>query len=102
MSKSRYNNYWYGIVLKMIKQYPEIKADTSMQSYIFTRAIEKALDETRMLQDGELRAQAMDMIYFRQTMTTDGAARKVAVSRGTMLRWCQSFVRMVAKNAGYI
>jgi len=101
VSKSRYSNYWYGIVLKMIKQYPEIKSDTSLQAYIFVRAIEKALQETKQLPDGELRVKSMEMIYFTEAVTIDGAAQRVNVSRGTMLRWSQSFVRMVARNAGY-
>lgn len=103
MSKSRYKNYWYGIVLRMVKEYPEIRAGTSMQEYIFSHAIERALEETAAIKDtGADRVQAMKWIYFEDRMTLDGAADRLHVSRGTMLRWSQAFVRMVARNAGYI
>ena len=103
MSKSRYKNYWYGIVLRMIKQYPEIRDGTSMQEYIFSRAIEKALEETAAIKEtGPDRVQAVRWIYFEDSKTIDGAADRCHVSRGTMLRWLQSFVKLVARNAGYM
>ena len=103
VSKSRYKNYWYGIVLKMIKQYPEIRQGTSMQEYIFTRAIEKALEDTGAIKEtGQLRVQAVRWIYFEDSKSVDGAADRCNVSRGTMLRWLQAFVRQVARNAGYM
>lgn len=103
MSKSRYKNYWYGVVLRMIKEYPEIRAGTSLQEYIFTHAIEKALEETAAIKEtGKDRVQAVRWIYFEDRYTLNEAAYRLNVSRGTMLRWLQAFVRMVARNAGYM
>lgn len=102
MSKSRYTNYWYGVVLRMIKEYPEIKRGNSMQEYIFARAIEKALEDTMAIPDtGPLRVQAMRWMYFEDKLTIDGAADRCNVGRRTMQNWSQAFVRMVAKNAGW-
>ena len=102
MGKSRYRNYWYGIVLKMLQRYPGIKDEETIQSSIFTMAINKALDETRELPDGELRITAMEMIYFKGTHSIDGAALELHSSRRTIQRWCSSFVYLVGKHAGYV
>lgn len=101
MIKSRYKNYWYGVVRKMLQNYPSIKKDKNIQSCIFSMAIEKAIEETKKLPDGELRYRAVDMIYISSTHSIDGAALEVQASRRTVQRWCSKFVYMVGVNAGF-
>lgn len=99
--RRRYANYWYGIVLKMLKSYPAIKSENTIQTSIFVNAIERALDDTEALQDGDLRIKAIELIYFEDAVNIDGAACRLNCSRRTVQRWMSSFVRLVGKYAGY-
>ena len=56
MSRPKY--YWYGIVKKMIMRYPQIKEEKSIQTGIFVNAIEKALKETKEMENGDTRIEA--------------------------------------------
>lgn len=64
------------------------------------QAIEKALKTTRRGPDGKIRVRIIEMIYFRNTHTIEGAAQQVHVSYSTAWRWADTFVRLVGKNLG--
>ena len=64
------------------------------------QAIEKALRTTRRGPDGKIRVRVLDMVYFRNTHTIEGAAQQVHVSYKTAWRWTDNFVRLVGKNLG--
>ena len=99
MSRPKY--YWNGMVQKMIKRYPKLKDEKTPQAGIYIKSIEKALDETSKLPNGELRVQAIETIYFDKTKTVDGIALDLNYSPIQIRRWLNSFVNLVGKNAGF-
>lgn len=99
--KSRYKDYWYGAVLQIVKSYDKLKSEESEQAKLYLYAINEALEEIRKMPDGDFRVRAMEMIYLKRTHTIDGAALEVYTSDRTMKRWCNTFIRTVAKKAGF-
>ena len=63
-------------------------------------AVEKALRKTKRLPDGELRCRFLDMVYFKQSKTMQGAAMVLHADYTTVLRWNRAFVYLVADNLG--
>jgi hypothetical protein len=101
MSRSRYKNYWYGIVKKMVQRYPDLKNEMTMQSAIMSNAIENAIADTKLLPDGERRVKAVEIVYVKGSENIDGAAIKLYASRRTVERWLSSFINLVGKYGGY-
>lgn len=99
--KSRYRTYWYGMVLQAVKRFPEIERDDSVMSNILTVAVYKTLREMEKLPDGHLRVRAVRMIYFDKSHTEEGVAMALNVSRATVQRWLNYFIRSVGKYAGF-
>ena len=99
MSKPRY--YWNGIVKKMVMRYPKLNDEKSSQAGIFVKSIEKSIEETKNLPNGELRVQAIEDVYFNQTKTVNGVALEMNYSWRTIQNWLNSFVNLVGKNAGF-
>lgn len=98
----RYKNPWYGFVLQVVKRYPGIKSEETIQAQIFIHAIEKALREQKELKHGEERLKAFKMIYFDKSHNIDGAAQRLYFSRKTVENWCRSFIKMVMKYSGFV
>lgn len=98
---SRPRHYWYGIVKKMVMQYPELKNDGSKQAAEYVEAINKCLEDTRQMDEGENRLKAIDMVYFKKTETKIGAANILHYSDRTITRWLNSFVNAVGRQVGF-
>lgn len=94
--------YWYPNVLNMIKRYPGIKNEDTIQACIFTRAIERSIEDTLKLEYGDNRIKAIDMMCFRGTHSSEGVALELNFSSRTIQRWKRDFVYAVAKYAGYL
>lgn len=99
MSQPRY--YWYEAVKKMIKMYPKIKNEHTVQATIFGHAIEDALEETKKLPNGDLRVKAVMDILIDQTSTYEGVGLQIHYDWRTIQNWVNSFVKLVGKKAGY-
>lgn len=63
-------------------------------------AVEKAIKTTRRGPDGKIRMKVVELVYFRNTHTIEGAAQKVHVSYNTAWKWTDSFIRRVGDNLG--
>lgn len=63
-------------------------------------AVSEAINATKRMYCGELRLQMVDLMYWRQTHTLEGAALKVHVSVPTAKRWNGVFVYLVAEKYG--
>ena len=60
-------------------------------------AVEKALQKTKHMPDGDLRLKLNEGTYFsRNPITMEGAAVRLYVSYSTALRWNKDFIYMVA------
>ena len=60
-------------------------------------AVEKALQRTGKMPDGDLRLKFIQLIYFTREVNIEGAAMRLYVSRSTALRWNMDFMYMVAR-----
>lgn len=63
-------------------------------------AVEKAAKTTRRGPDGKIRMKVVELVYFRDTHTIEGAAQHVHVCYNTAWKWSDSFIRLVGKNLG--
>lgn len=100
---SRYSNYWYGVVVKLVQIYPMLdEDDTTEQTIRAKEAIERSLEKTRNMKEGEARIKAVRMIYFDKTHNLDGAAMVLHYHWRTVQNWMNDFIRLVGKEAGYM
>ena len=99
MSKPRYG--WWGYVKWMIRQYPARKDQHIQGNALKERqAVQQAVDETAQMENGEERLQVIDLVFFRQTHTLEGAAMMIPCSYMTARRWHNDFIKKVARNYG--
>lgn len=58
-------------------------------------AVMQAIITTGRYRNGELRLRIIDMVYWKQTYTLEGAAKKCYVSERTAYNWHNDFVALV-------
>lgn len=63
-------------------------------------AVRAAIRETKRLRDGAEQLKLIDMVFWRQTHTLQGAAEVCHVSYRTARRWHGSFILTVARYFG--
>lgn len=97
----RPKNYWYGIVRQMVRRYPQLMMEQNIQSGIFCKAIEKTIEETAKLPNGNDRLKVVDVVLFTKTKTVEGVAIDVNYSERTVQSWINSFINAVGRNAGF-
>ena len=65
-------------------------------------AVEQAIWETVSLPDGASRVRIIDLVFWRQSHTLEGAAQAVHLSYRTARRRQNEFIRLVAEKMGLI
>ena len=101
MSKPRYR--WWGYVKSMIRNYPAVQDKYCQGNTLKERmAVQKAIDETKCMENGVERLQVIDMVFFKQTHTLEGAAQIVPCSDRTARRWHTDFIKLVAREYGLL
>ena len=63
-------------------------------------AVEQALWETASLPDGAARVRIIDLVFWRQSHTLEGAAQAVHLSYRSAQRRQNAFIRLVAQQMG--
>lgn len=101
MSKPRYR--WWSYVKAMIRNYPTL-VDRYIQGPALREreAVQRAIDQTEQMVDGKERLQVIDLAFFRQTHTLEGAAVLIPCSERTARRWHTDFIKAVAKEFGLL
>ena len=66
------------------------------------QAVNSAIMATKTYKDGEIRLQMLNLIFWKQSHTLQGAALKVHVSGRTARRWHTEFIRLVASFYGLL
>lgn len=100
MSKPRYG--WWGYVKWMIRQYPARQDRYCQGSTLKERqAVQQAIDETENMENGKERLQVIELVFFRQTHTLEGAALMVPCHYKTAQKWHNDFIRLVASKYGF-
>ena len=65
-------------------------------------AVQRAIELTRRMPNGELRLRIIDLVYWKRTHTVEGAAMKVGYSADWGKRLHGNFVLLVAKCYGLV
>lgn len=101
MSKPRYR--WWSYVKAMIRNYPTL-VDRYIQGPALREreAVQRAIDQTEQMVDGKERLQVIDLVFFRQTHTLEGAAMMIPCSYDLAQRYHAQFIKLVAKNFGLL
>ena len=87
----------------MIRQYPSRQDRYCQGNALKERiAVQQAIDETDRMENGKERLQMVDLVFFRQTHTLEGAAMMIPCSERTARRWHTDFIKLVAKKYGVI
>lgn len=97
MNKKRYK--WWGYIKAIVREYP--KKHPSELSGVELReyeAVKKAVDATRMMQNGVARIKVIGLMHWSGTRTLEGAAFAASCDRATAARWQRRFFEEVAKN----
>lgn len=87
----------------MIRAYPTLEEKLCQGTEGREReAVCKAKEATCALADGKDRLRLVEMVFFKQTHTLDGAAQEIPCSLRTARRWHRDFIRQVAKEFGLL
>lgn len=87
----------------MIRAYPRLKNTTCQGTEALEcAAVEKAKEYTLAMPDGTERIRLIDLVFFSQTHTLEGAAIALNCSLRTARRWHTDFIRQVAKEFGLL
>lgn len=101
MSKTRY--IWWGYVKNMIRRYPARKDRPCAGNDLREReAVERAVRQTMRLDNGQDRLRVVELVFWQQTHTLEGAAMMVPCSERTARRWHTEFIRLVAREYGLL
>lgn len=101
MSKPRYR--WWGYIKAIIRNYPALENRGCQGVALKERqAVQAAIDQTRDMESGTERLQVIDLVFFKQTHTLEGAALMVPCGYETAKRWVQQFIKAVSRNMGLL
>ena len=101
MSKPRYG--WWGYAKWIIRQTPR-REGVALEGKAADEqaAVYRALKEIMNKPDANARLMLIDLVFFKQTHTLDGAAQAVSCSERTARRWSSEFIMAVAKEFGLL
>lgn len=87
----------------MIRQYPAREGKYIQGKALDERmAVQRAIDQTMKMDNGQDRLRVVDLVFFKQTHTLEGAALMVPCSERTARRWHTEFIKLVAKEYGLL
>lgn len=62
------------------------------------KAVTDAIEQTERLNNGTWRLKLIDLVFFKQTHSLEGACLKCSTSSRTGRRWHTEFIRTVCEN----
>lgn len=65
-------------------------------------AVRKAIEETQKLDTGEERLRMIRLVFWDRTHTLEGVSQKSHRCKRTIVQWHGDFIRLVAKEFGFI
>lgn len=85
----------------MIRQYPAREGKYIQGKALDERmAVQRAIDQTMKMDNGQDRLRVVDLVFFKQTHTLEGAALMVPCHYETARHWHTDFIKLVAKEYG--
>ena len=103
-TSKRRTNWWRGIKA-IIREYPNYinRADKlSCAEKADFEAVKNAIYQTRMLRNGEMRMEMIDLVFWKQSHTLSGAAMQFPFCEREVRQWHTDFIRLVGRNRGLI
>lgn len=94
---------WWGYIQAILRKYRVVRNEKDLHGIDAREAsaVRTAIEKTStILADGQSRVQLIDALYWRRTLTMDGAALEQHVSYRTALRWHGDFIKLVAYEMG--
>lgn len=99
MSKPRYK--WWGYVKAIVRSYPYMRErEMNDAERKECAAVEEAIKQTMDRPSGREQLKLVELVFFKQTHTLEGAAMAIPCSYVTAKRWQQQFIVRVARNRG--
>ena len=81
MSKPRYR--WWGYIKSIIRNYPALEGRYCQGTSLKERmAVQRSIEQTERMENGKERLQVVDLVFFKQTHTLEGAAMMVKAVKG--------------------
>jgi DNA-binding NarL/FixJ family response regulator len=99
VNKARYTNWWYNVVLSLIKECARGR-HSSPQLQNIEKAMEKAVKATAVYDNWEYRNKAIYLIFYKGYSTLK-VANELHFSEVTIKRWKSEFVNKVGYFAGF-
>lgn len=102
MAKHRTNILWWGYAKRVAREYGLFQK-TPEESYIRqfeSEAVQRAIEKTKLLRDGEERLKLIDLVFFKQSHSLQGASIKCFISYETAVNWHGDFIRLVGVEMG--
>ena len=81
--------------LKALREYPKAKKRNSPEDQAIIRAVEEALADQKDNDNGAERLRMVELFYFQQTHTMQGAAMECHYSRETIQQWKREILSAV-------
>lgn len=101
MSKPRYR--WWGYIKSIIRNYPALEGRYCQGTSLKERmAVQRSIEQTERMENGKERLQVVDLVFFKQTHTLEGAAMMVPCHYETARHWHSDFIKLVAPNFGLL
>lgn len=102
MSKPKYR--WWGYVRRVVRDYPKLK-----EAKVLTQderreleAVEKAIEQTRILRNGDERMALIQRAYWRRGGSPlRDVALHLFISEDTAKKWHGDFIRLVGECWGF-
>lgn len=99
INTARYTNWWYNIVLNLIKECARERY-SSPQLKNIEKAMEEAVKVTATYDNWEYRLKAIYLIFYAEH-SIPKVAYELSFSERTIQRWKIDFVNKVGKYAGF-
>ena len=102
MARHRTNILWWGYAKRVAREYGYFQKNPD-ESYIRqfeSEAVQRAIEKTKLLRNGEERLKLIDLVFFKQSHSLQGACLKCFVSDRTGRQWHTDFIRLVGIEMG--
>ncbi len=102
MAKRKTNILWWGYAKRVVREYGFFQKNPD-ESYIrqFEReSVQRAIEKTKLLRNGEERLKLIDLVFWKQSHTLMGASYQCNISYETAVKWHGDFIRLVGIEMG--
>lgn len=102
MAKRKTNILWWGYAKRVAREYGNFQKnpEESCIRQFESEAVQRAIEKTKLLRDGEERLKLIDLVFWKQSYTLSGASYQCNISYETAVKWHGDFIRLVGVEMG--